>query len=150
MKLSTGEFWGVWGVILAVHVGMFVPYRKKWQAYQDKMASRIRRFNALRGYGQEVGREELAEAYTTPFKTDALSSFAEMNGMTVDSYRKELREGVGVRVLPLFAVFIQAAAMILGLSGLAYLVTSIPVSREVYVFGLGMLLVVEWILYPYV
>lgn len=147
MTLSGNLFFAVWGVLMAAHLGMLIRYGQMWAAHKAMTADRIRKHNARRGYGQSVSKEALAEAYTIPLKTDALSEFAQHNGMTATDYREELREQVGGSALPLLAVCYQVGTTLFGVSGLAYLATFGPMSREIYLLLLGGTLVLSIILY---
>lgn len=137
MTISGDLFFAVWGVLLAAHLGLLIPFSRRWTTHKDRTAARIRKHNARRGYGQSVSKEDLAEAFTNPLKTDDLTEFAEQNEMTAAGYREELKEEIGSSTLPLLTVSYQVGATLFAVSGIAFLATSALMSREIYLLILG-------------
>lgn len=137
MTLSGDLFFAIWGGLLAAHLGLLIPYSRRWTVHKHRTAARIRKHNARRGYGQSVSKEKLAEAFTNPLKTNGLSEFAEQNEMTAAGYHAELKEEIGRSTLPLVGVCYQVGATLFAVSGIAFLAMSPPMSRETYLLILG-------------
>lgn len=140
MKVEPPLFFAIWAGLLTTHVAMFFRILHKLGEYKNEIADNIRRYNARQGYGQSVAKEELAWAYLTPFTSGELRKFAQINDLRLQRYKRELSENVGRRRLPIVGVIYQGAAVIISIAGLTYLVTSVPLSRETYLIGLGLLL----------
>ena len=147
MTLSPATYFATWGIIVSAWLFLGYKYYTKWNNHLKSLGNDIRSYNASQGYGQSVGREQLAHNFRTPFQDSHLRSYAEANGVSVRDYTENLKDTLGAPY-PLFTtIVLHVLGVLYALSGVSYLTQGGFLSPITYLASLFGLFAISFILY---